>query len=272
MQIDRNSYINKRIKEHYDYIKDKYDVLYIALQESQNYNLDVYDLDYKSDIDTKAIILPSFKDIVYNKQPVSKTIILDNNEHIDVKDIRVMFENFKKQNINFLEILFSDYWICNEEYNNYINTLRKSAELIARLNINQALRCMSGMSKEKLKALKHPYPATIEKIKKFGYDPKQLHHILRMNEFIKNYGIYNKNFKDCLISNNINYLIQIKKGILNEQEATELAIKTDEDTYNIKEKLITEQDIINKEAVDMLNTLKYNILKQKLRKELLEET
>ena len=100
--MSRDDFINTRLKEHYESIKDKYDVAYLGVQGSQNYELDIYDDDYKSDIDTKAIVLPSFEDIVYNKQPVSKTLVLDNNEHIDVKDIRVMFENFKKQNINFI--------------------------------------------------------------------------------------------------------------------------------------------------------------------------
>ena len=41
---------------------------------------------------------------------------MENNEHIDVKDIRLMFDNFKKQNINFLEILFTKFGIVNEKY------------------------------------------------------------------------------------------------------------------------------------------------------------
>lgn len=269
--MERTQYIKEQVLRHYNYIKDKYDVLYLALQGSQNYGLDVYDKDYKSDVDTKAIILPSFEDIVYNRQPVSKTIVLDNDEHIDVKDIRVMFENFKKQNVNFLEILFTEFYILNEEYSGYIYNLRDSAEQIARLNINQALRCMAGMSKEKLKALKHPYPATMNKIEKYGYDPKQLHHILRMNDFIKKYGIQNKKFKNCLIPDNKDYLIQIKKGLLSEQDATMIAENVDKDTYNIKEELVVEQDIINKTAIDILNEIKYNILKQKFKKELLED-
>ena len=43
------------------------------------------------------------------------------------------------------------------------------------------------------------------------------------------------------------------------------------DTYNVKEKLVTEPDLINKTAIDILNEIKYNILKQKFKKELLEE-
>lgn len=267
--MNREEYINKRVKEHYDYIKDKYDVIYLGLQGSQNYELDVYDNDYKSDIDTKAIVLPSFKDIVYNRQPISKTIVLENNEHIDVKDIRVMFETFKKQNVNFIEILFTKYKIINKEYEDLIEIILKNKELIAHLNINQALRCMAGMSMEKLKALQHPYPTIIDKINKYGYDPKQLHHILRMNDFIKKY-VRGENYKDCLIPDNKEYLIQIKKGILKEQEAVELATKIDEETKIIKDENIKEQDEIDEKAIEILDLTKFKILERKFKNELVK--
>ncbi len=267
--MEREEFINNRIKEHYDYIKDKYNVVYLGLQGSQNYELDIYDEDYKSDVDTKAIILPSFKDFVYNKAPVSKTIVLPNNEHIDVKDIRVMFDTFKKQNVNFIEILFTKYRIVNEEYRVLLQPLFENRELIANLNKNQALRCIAGMSMEKLKALQHPYPAIIDKINKYGYDPKQLHHILRMNDFIKKYTT-GARYEDCLIPNNKEYLIKIKKGILSEKEAVQLAQKTDTETKEIKDRYITEKDIVSELTIEILDKVKLDILNRKFKKELLE--
>lgn len=56
----------------------------LFLQGSQNYNLDYEG----SDIDTKAIMLPSFSDFVLNAKPLSTTHIMENNEHVDFKDIR----------------------------------------------------------------------------------------------------------------------------------------------------------------------------------------
>ena len=267
--MNREEFINNRIKEHYDYIKNKYDVVYLGLQGSQNYELDVYEKDYKSDIDTKAIILPSFEDFVYNRQPVSRTVVLDNNEHIDVKDIRTMFDTFKKQNVNFIEILFTKYKIINEEYKDLIQILLNNKEEIARLNKNQALRCMAGMSMEKLKALQHPYPTILDKIIKYGYDPKQLHHILRMNDFIKKY-VAGIRYEDCLIPDNKEYLIEIKKGVLNEKEAVELAQKIDSETKQIKDKYITEKDIVSEYAIEILNKVKLDILTRKFKKQLLE--
>ena len=267
--MNRIEYINKRIQEHYDYIKNDYDVIYLGLQGSQNYELDVYDDEYKSDIDTKAIILPSFEDFVYNRTPISKTIVLPNNEHIDVKDIRVMFETFKKQNINFIEILFTKYGIINKEYADLIGLLLANKEEIAHLNYNQALRCIAGMSMEKLKALQHPYPTIIDKIEKYGYDPKQLHHILRMNDFIKKYksGI---SYERCLIPENKEYLIKIKKGILNEEEAVKLAKKVDEETKNIKDMSLLKEDTISIKAIEVLDFVKFEILKRKFKAELIK--
>lgn len=251
--MNREEKIMKRVKEHYEILKNKgYEIIFLALQGSQNYGLDVYDEEYQSDVDTKAIVLPSFKDFVYNKEPVSTTIVLDNNEHIDVKDIRVMFENYKKQNINYLETIFTEFKIINPKYEKLIQPLFDNAELIAHLNYNQALRCMAGMSMEKLKALKHPYPTIKDKIEKYGYDPKQLHHILRMNEFLYNY-VFGFPFKDCLKSQRSLFLIAIKKGVLPEEAATELAQKTDKDTSEYMKEHLKENDKVNQVALNLLN-------------------
>ena len=123
------------------------------------------------------------------------------------------------------------------------------------------------MSMEKLKALKHPYPATVDKIEKFGYDPKQLHHILRINDFIKKY-IKGESYEKCLIPNEKEYLIQIKKGILPEAEATEMAIKIDDETKKIKNKNVIEEDKINLEAIKLLDKVKFETLKYKFIKDL----
>lgn len=123
---------------------------------------------------------------------------------------------------------------------------------------------------EKLKALQHPYPTIIDKINKYGYDPKQLHHILRMNDFIKKY-VRGENYKDCLIPDNKEYLIQIKKGILKEQEAVELATKIDEETKIIKDENIKEQDEIDEKAIEILDLTKFKILERKFKNELVKE-
>jgi predicted nucleotidyltransferase len=209
----------KRLNEHLEAVcADGYNPVYIALQGSQNYQLD-----YKnSDVDTKAIVLPTFEDIVFNKKMVSTTYIMENNEHCDLKDIRLMFNNFKKQNINFLEVLFSPYYWVDERYEEEFEQLRAHAEEIAHYNENVAVKCMLGMAREKYKAMEHPYPSLIDKIEKYGYDGKQLHHIDRMREFMERY-IDGEPFGSCLISNHREYLIKVKKNEFSLKDARLMA-------------------------------------------------
>lgn len=268
--MNREERIMKRVQEHYDYLQENgYEIVFLALQGSQNYGLDVYDENYMSDIDTKAVVLPSFEDFVYNKQPVSKTVVLENNEHIDVKDVREMFETYKKQNVNYIETLFSKFRIVNDKYKDIVQILFDNAEEIAHINFNQALRCMAGMSKEKLKALTHPYPTIVDKIEKYGYDPKQLHHICRMNDFIKKYA-KGMPYKDCLVPDCKDDLINIKKGVLQLDIAEQLAVLLDNDTYNVKEENVTEVDIINQKGIDILNKVKFDLLERKFKEDLLK--
>ena len=266
--MTREEKIMKRVQEHYNYLQEKgYEIVFLALQGSQNYELDVYDKEYMSDVDTKAVILPSFEDFVYNREPVSKTIILENNEHIDVKDVRVMFETYKKQNINFIETLFSKFAIINPKYAELVKPLFQYREDIAHINVNQALRCMAGMSMEKLKALEHPYPTIKDKIDKYGYDPKQLHHILRMNDFIRKYA-KGMSYEECLIPDDTTYLILVKKGTIPLEVARKLAVEIDGDTKQIKDNYIISEDIINQKGIDVLNKVKLELLKKKFKEDI----
>lgn len=260
--MERDKFIMNRLKEHYDFAVNKgYEVVCLMLQGSQNYGLDVYTDEYKSDIDTKAIVLPKFEDFCKARQPVSVTLIMDNNEHCDIKDIRVMFNTFEKQNINFLEILFTKYVIINPKYKDLCAELFNMADDIADINYNQSLNCIVGMSKQKLTALKHPYPTIVDKINKYGYDPKQLHHILRMNDFIKKF-VSGKSYRDCLTPTDIDYLITIKTTPLPLDEAERLAKETDEETWQIKEQYKREDNKVRQEVIDRLQDLSCRFIKQ----------
>ena len=212
-----NKIIN-RLQENYNTVETMgYEIVGIFLQGSQNYELDYEN----SDIDCKAILLPKFNDFVLNNKVISTTHVLENNEHIDLKDIRLMFDCFKKQNINFVEMLFTKYKIINPKYNLFMQRLFDNNEKIARYNNYASVNCISGTSMEKYKALEHPYPTIVDKIKKYGYDPKQLHHIIRLNEFIKRY-LTGEKYADCLISKDKDYLIEVKKGIHSLEEARKI--------------------------------------------------
>lgn len=88
-----------------------YKVIYIGLYGSQNYNVD----DELSDIDAKAIILPTLHDIIFRK--VTSKVIECENGTIDVKDLITFYDVIKKGNFSYIESIDTEYSI-------EINTLR----------------------------------------------------------------------------------------------------------------------------------------------------
>lgn len=177
----------------------------VFLQGSQNYGLDYEG----SDIDTKCIVLPTLEDLIFNRKPVSTTHVLPNEEHLDLKDVRLYFQTFRKQNLNFMEILFTEYKIVNPTYEPMWNRLIENNEQIARYNPVGAVKTMKGIAMEKYHAMEHRYPSKVDIIDKWGYDGKQLHHLIRVKEYLNRY-IKGEKYADCLISNMSDYLRKVK--------------------------------------------------------------
>ena len=263
---EKDKKIFKRLKSDFDYVASLgYKVLGVLLQGSQNYNLD-YD---GSDIDTKAIVIPSFEDFVLNRKPASTTLILPSNEHVDVKDVRLMHECFRKQNINFIEILFTKYKYMNPDYEVLYQPMFDNNEKIAHYNNYAAVNCIAGMVYEKRKAMEHPYPTLKEKIEKYHYDNKQLHHIVRCEEFLKRY-INGVPYAECLIPTNPQHLIDIKASyIYSLEEAREIANNSEAIVKDVKQKYMdTHPVIIDNEVDKIMNKVLFNILKYSFREEI----
>lgn len=231
--MNKREKIMERLQSDYNLVTSMgYEVLGVFLQGSQNYNLDYEG----SDIDTKAIVIPTFEDFCFGRQPVSTTHVLPSDEHVDIKDIRLMHECFRKQNINFIEILFTEYKILNSMYEDIYQPMFDNNERIARFNNYAAVNCMVGMIYEKYKALEHPYPATKDKIEQYGYDNKQLHHIIRVTEFLVRY-IRGVSYKDCLFPLYPDKLREIKAEYIIPLETARLIAAE----YNYTAKLIKDK-------------------------------
>lgn len=269
----RKEEIYWKLHSHLKHIQDLgYEVVGIFVQGSQNYGLDIYDKDYMSDVDTKAIVLPTFEDFVEGKEPVSTTIIMDNNEHCDIKDIRIMFNVLQKSNVNFLEILFTEFaWLNPKYYRDFLVVLN-NAERLAMANGKALVNSIAGMSMQKLVALKHPYPTIIDKIKKFGYDPKQLHHIYRLNQFLTR--LYNgERFGSALTAYDKTNLIKIKKGELPLEFAEINATRLNQETHDLKEKWINEGTLKDDpDAYKIYNHCKKEILKKWFKEQIEKES
>lgn len=159
-----------------------YRVAYIWIYGSQNYGLAEYSEEYQSDIDFKAVIVPSLDDLVYNNKPKSTTLDYKWGQ-IDLKDVRVFIETLVKCNPAYVETLYTPYCIYSKSYEPIIN---EREQLVSEMG-EFLLRACYGMIMEKVKAFSHPYPSIADKVEKFWYDPKQLHHIIRLELLMHKY-------------------------------------------------------------------------------------
>ena len=242
----------------------------LFLQGSQNYNLD----DEESDVDTKLIITPSLRDLVMARNPVSTTFVRDNDEHIDFKDVRLMLQTFRKQNLNFVEILFTDFWYMNPDYDEYWQMLVKNREKLARYNPFAALKAMYGVAMEKYHALEHRYPSRIPIIDKFGYDPKQLSHMLRVEAFMRDY-IDEKPYAVCLKPENREELLAIKRGSLDHETARRVADeckKRIDDMHAWVEEHVDNYQYIDSDMEELLLTVQEGIMITSIKNELKERS
>ena len=192
-----NSNVALRVREHADFVDANvkgHVRFFTALQGSQNYGLD----DQFSDVDTKSLFVPTFGSLVHGSKRLGTT--------------------FLKQNVNFLEILFTPYVSVAPGFQPFYDELYAMRETVAHYNPYQALRTMCGMAFEKYHAFDHPYPAAMEKLNKFGYDPKQLSHMLRMKEFVVRYSS-GEPYQDCLFTKDREYLLDVKRGLYSLDEA-----------------------------------------------------
>lgn len=266
--MTQNQIMNE-LDRHYQEALKRYkesQIVAICLQGSQNYGLDIEG----SDIDTKCILTPTFKDIAMTNQMVSTTHVLDNSEHLDAKDIRAYISCFRKQNLNFLEILFTDYYIIPAQYYDQWYRLVVNREDIARMNEYRAVKSMKGIALEKYHAMEHPYPSKVDILARMGYDPKQLHHLVRVDEYLTRY-IAGEQYKDCLIPKDDirEYLLDIKKGKYDLAAARSIADKTLAHVTEIADEFCaTREDKEDEDMRELLQDVQYEIMKIAVKEEL----
>ena len=269
MNCQSNVWIMQQICRHNNEALKRYkpnNIIGVFCQGSQNYGLALEN----SDIDTKCILTPSFKDICLMEQPVSTTHVLDNNEHLDAKDIRNYISCFRKQNLNFLEILFTDFFYVNTTYSNEWNRLVKEREAIARMNPYRAVKSMKGIALEKYHAMEHRYPSKIAIIDKYGYDPKQVYHLVRVRDYIERY-IEGEAYENCLIPSEkyFDLIMGLKKYQYNLDKAREIAKEHLACVEEMADKFCAQtEDKEDPNMRELLQDVSYNIMKISVEKEL----
>lgn len=280
MNFHSDEWIMDKVWDHADEAVDlipENHIVGVFLQGSQNYGLDYEG----SDIDTKCITTPTFKQIALARKPLSTTHVRANDEHIDMKDIRLYVQTFRKQNLNFLEILYTPYYVFPNHnptnffkglYENEWNRLIERREDITHYDPVRSVKSMMGIASEKYYAMEHHYPARMVWIERYGYDPKQLHHLLRVSEYLDRY-LAGESYGDCLKSKQAEYLLDVKRGRFELEEARDIANTTYADIHEKCDKFIDKhkKDPINSEVDDLLDDVAYNIMEISVKQDFSKE-
>ena len=245
-----------------------YTVIAIMLYGSQNYGMATP----TSDIDLKAIIVPSFEDIVHGRKMVSTTIEIDEGL-CDVKDIRSMMNCWKKQNVNFVELLFTKYRWVNPDYEEILKPLFEHREKIVHYDEKHAIDCIRGMMMEKYHALFKPYPAQQAVIEKYGYAAKQLSHIWRLKDLLVKY-IGDYSYEMCLTPDKetAKQLVAIKTYETLYTDMDEVAASGREAMERVEELLKDfTPAMVNEKTGELMDKVMADVIRKALKKELMEE-
>lgn len=229
-----------------------YKVIYVALYGSQNYNVD----DEKSDIDVKAIVLPTLSDIIHRK-PISAVLETEYGT-IDYKDIITFNDVIKKGNFSYIEAVQSFYRIGDLE------TIDK---LFGNIKVN--LKSIIGGMQEKRKALTHEYPSKTAEFAQFNCDPKQFHHIWRLSDVLRQNIMFNENVSFLRYNRKQkNFMINLKRKLVFPLEdtikVTDLLIERCQELLNKTYPQYKYESIDNTEALD-------NYVEREIRKQLIKK-
>lgn len=174
--------IKETLREAYDTLETcGYKVYGVFLYGSQNYETATRG----SDEDCKAVVIPDFMSLVSGKR-VKMTLHLKKGE-CDVKDIRDYRDCLKKQSMNYVETLFTKYFLLNPEFAGYHADILGMAEKIARMDEKKAVDGLLGTLFQVEKKLTKDTESTHDDIEKYGYHLKSLANIKRLSEAVKKY-------------------------------------------------------------------------------------
>ena len=238
--MNRNE-IMKQLAVGYDFLCKTYSerhILGVFLYGSQNYHIATED----SDVDMKAIYIPSLFEIGADALRVSKEFTLPSGGHVEVKDIREMIKMWRKSNINFVEILFTEYFLINPLYEKYWKELQNKREEITRYNPAATLSAAFYLGKRYLDS--------------FGLTYKQLANAMRLLDFCESYlagrpydealvphdpslliEMKEVNGKDCLVDDNYYFLLRTRENYVKLEDTIESAIITKETDYEKRSKI-----------------------------------
>lgn len=161
-------------------------VFAIALKGSQNYNLS----DSESDIDANLVFIPTLAQL----RTGDKFKFTFPTGEVTCHNIYQFAEIVSKGNPQWIEVCHTPYIIGD-------------LSMFKHYQLNPS--ALKGMVMEKVAAFSRLYPSRAKYIEQFGYDPKQLHHIIRLYDSLLHNDPIHKyyNYDQA-------YMMGIKRGTL----------------------------------------------------------
>lgn len=239
--------------------------VYAALYGSQNYGLDVYGDDYQSDYDVKVIVMPSLHDIVFGKGTISTTVDYDGGQ-IDIKDAVTMTNIICKMNTQYLEILLTPFYLVFPG-GEYMEDVRALLPDLLEQKGPAFARATYGHFQEKISKAQRMTPSSEERIRKHGYDGKQLHHALRLKLMLED---YEKTGRMVLHppSDQVAYLSKLKTNEIPMEEVLPIVGLWNIDITDCANRIIDRGDVwLKEDAVDRATSLSRNALYMALKSE-----
>lgn len=227
----------KTVEQHTMFAAEQSDrvPLFGALYGSQNYGLATPE----SDVDTKVWLMPSFHDLYTAAKPYSKELHLG-DAHVEGKDYRLMVGELKKQNMNFLETLFTPYYWVHPQCKAPFEFLKGYRESVARYDVKRGAHAFMG----------HMY----NMYNRFKRDekPKQVAHLMRLYDCLQRYALTDEPYEDLLFHpHSLEYLMAVRRGEVPVEELRDMA-----ETYmGLANNLLEEmpEHEVNKDAEPAMN-------------------
>ena len=269
MNYHSDEWIQEKVNSHYDYVAGLFQekrVIVAFYRGSADYRLDAED----SDVDTIVLIAPSIEDVIECAKPISQTFITGEGEHIDIKDFRLFINELRKMNPGLLEILFTKFFKVNKDFDKYFMVLRGNNEIIARYNRDRLVNNIYNMGRQAYQRLEARTPRTKDIIDEYGYNPKNLYHLIRMEKMLKRY-VNGKSFRYCLDCGRDADHLAAKRGEFSKEEAIGIADDAYyllEDHYRVWNSEPITSGVINLNAAKVLREVNEDLIKDYMKKEL----
>jgi len=200
--------ILETLQKYKEYAESQGLIVYaIALKGSQNYNLS----DDESDIDANLVFIPTLSQL-RNQKAVKFTFP---EGEVTCHDIYSFAHIVAKGNPQWVEVCNSDYTIGD-------------LSMFRHFKLNPS--ALKGMFMEKVHAFDKLYPSSKKAIEKFGYAPKQLHHLVRLYDTLALDVVVLKYYGE-----DRDYMMDIKRG---RQPSTK------EEAFKLRDEYVTKLETV----------------------------